>query len=164
MEKVYIIYKNYSDYDYPATVIGFKESEEEAKKYVNDLSNEYKIVSEKFDELWERRRRISEKFADPINKPVLKEWPRWASNIKITDEMRKERADIQAHNDELRSEYNKIVNENRRNIIEELKKTITPEESELVNKCITFEEYHFSFNYEDFIESQPYYYETCNKI
>ena len=163
MEKVYLIFKNYSDYDYTPGIIGFKTSKEEAENYVNKLNIEYKLLEDKYCDLRKREKEIAKNFVDPIH-PTLKDWPRWASNIKITDEMRKERADIQAFNDELRSEYNKIVNENRKNRLSELKKTITPEENEIINKCIDFNETGFWFKHEFLHSHQPYYYESCKQI
>lgn len=112
MNEIYIIFRNFDDYDLRPYAIGFAESEDSASA----LCVKFDSYQETSKEVGERASEVAKPFWDEdLELESGSDWPRWRQGINqkdITVEMREERNSIQEENKRV-GERNSVKTEDR---------------------------------------------------
>ena len=117
MKKIFIIFRNFDDYESQSYAIGFVDSKESAEAVCRKLDG-YQRISK---EAGERAIEIAKPFYDEeLNLESPSNWPKWKEGISqkdITVEMRAERDAIKEKNKKI-EDRNRIKSNERRERIE----------------------------------------------
>lgn len=168
MEKVFLIQSNPSDWESSPVVIGFTTSEEEAKKVVEKRKEEYHKARSLNDKIHEAYRNFEKENASPLMRENLVEIPKWPAGLgkdQITEEMRKERAELMAKNQEIIEQNSKLYAEWQAKQLEFVKPIFEPFLNEKwFKKWFKITDRTISCDAWGFVKDNEYSYEECNKI
>lgn len=139
--EIFVIFENGSDYEATPEAIGYAETEEQADKICYTLSYYYQQLLAFQAMLDFTLKKIRD---EEMEFEKIMDWPRWPAGISesmITKEMRDERAEIQAKNEEIRnrkSEFAELkMNKIKKGVAEELLKLDDSEQSKYIKAGIT---------------------------
>lgn len=166
MKKVFLIYKNYSDYESCPEVIGFKHTSLEAEDIVSKLKAEYKKA---YDFMWEVIYPAQKAYDAAHETPhqVLEDIPRWPAGIAekdITVEMRSERNEIKAKNEEKRKFNMAAMEEHQKVKLVALMPLFDSLEKEFVEKWFDFSRDYITCRARGLKDNYEYSFEECNEI
>jgi len=168
MKEVFLIMNNPCDYESSPRAIGFKESEEEANSVVQYLTERYhrlRNMSKEFDDMFALYNK-----ENPFDVGILPErktrkpWPSGLGKNQITEEMRKEKEEIQEFNASIDKEYSyrySIWQSKRTEILKPLIEAKPKEFQEQVE--LRSGEYFFK-NVPWLKKEQPYFVEKLNEF
>jgi hypothetical protein len=117
MDKVFVIFENYDDYESQPYAIGFTDSRESADAVCAKLDSYLKIANEVGEKAREFVKLI---YDEDLGLESGENWPKWPAGIHqkdITVEMREERDLIKKENDE-KNKRNFVKTSDQRNRIE----------------------------------------------
>lgn len=167
---IYLIYSNTSQYESSNELLGYKNTESEAKAIVTTLKEHYTKAREFMDNVIEPAQKEYKKLNPPPVSPKHIDHPRWPSGIgqsDITQEMRDERQSIIDQNTKNSEAYELLYHAWNAKEKEYIQQFVTPVQNEpWFKKHLNVEGRYFFLKSSacGLVEGHEYIYERCEEI